>query len=206
MYAELLINIRQVTVFAILPSDCHGRTQIRLLSDQKTIVLQHEGQDASVELPCQVVKSTTLKIPSAPTKEFSFRLGINSDASLHLIAKSIADADVPWSSSKLSSETQIACQCCGNSLVKDVLVWKDLPSGGWADMMDFWHCHKPSIEDATHDNHSSMKGYAAGNDLGPTTGVGLVDISHFLLDERDCIGLQVCHQLFVNPLNVVIPF
>lgn len=25
-------------------------------------------------------------------------------------------------------------------------MWKDLPSGNWAEMMDFWHCHKPDPE------------------------------------------------------------
>jgi len=195
LYAELLFNIRQVTVFAILPSDSNEGTRINLLSDQKTLKLQHKDQDALIELPTQVSSATALTIPSTPTKELSFRLSVSTAASLPSPAKSVIDTNIPWPASRLTSETKIACQSCGNSLTADVTVWKDLPSGGWADMMDFWHCHKPSTRNGTDDSVGSTKGYAAANDLGPQTGVGLVDISHFLLNESDCIGIQVCHPL-----------
>ena len=206
LYAELLINIRQVTVFVLLPSDSNERTQIRLLSNLEAVIVRHDGQEASVSLPCQIINSTTLKMPTAPTKEFSFRLGISSAVDLPATARSVAHADAPWPASKLSSETWIACRSCGNPLVKDLMVWKDLPSSGWADMMDFWHCHKPPSQNLTSDDHLSMKGYAAGNDLGPAAGVGLVDISHFLLAERDCNGVQVRCEFSVNSPTQKFPF
>lgn len=206
LYAELLLNIRQVTVLAILPTACHQGTHIRLLCDQKTIHLEHEDQDASIELPCQVANTTGLAIPPAPTKELSFRLAVSTATNLPTATNSVTDVTVPWSASKLTTETRLACQSCGNILVPIITVWKDLPSGGWADMMDFWHCHKPANKINLDDSTGSTKGYAAANDLGPTSGVGLVDISHFLFAESDCVGIQVCDYLvykFLPDFNIM---
>ena len=197
LYAELLLNIRQVTIFALLPSNCDQKTHASISSDQKILLVQHDSQEASIELPCQVTDSTALKTPAVPTKELSFRLSVSISANLSAPGTSANEASIPWPASKLTSETQLACQCCGNLFVKDVAEWKDLPSGGWADMMDFWHCHKPSTENGQNDSVGNTKGYAAANDLGPTIGVGLVDISHFLFAECDCIGMQVCGCLYL---------
>ena len=192
LYAELLVNIRQVTVLAILPSKCHQGTWISLLPDQKTLHVQHEDLISTVELPCQIANTASAKIPQVPSNELSFRLSVSPDVDLSLSSRSVMGDNVPWPASKLMSETQIACQSCSNPLIKDVTVWKDLPSGGWADMMDFWHCHKPGPEDGSHESFGSTKGYAAANDLSPTAGVGLVDVGHILFAEVNCTGMQVC--------------
>lgn len=187
-YAELLFNIRQVTVFAILPSVCNNTTKIELTADGRILCFRHENGKATIELPCPVVNSSNLTIPPIPTRELSFRLA----AKFATPIESASDNEEPWPASKLTSETQIACQPCGCRLVTAVTVWKDLPSGGWADMMDFWHCHKPTAENGHDASAGSMKGYAASNDLGPAAGVGLVDVGHFLIAENDCTGVQVC--------------
>ncbi len=191
VYAELLLNIRQVTVFATLPSNCNEGTHFDVGSDRKTLHVQHEDEEATIELPCHIVRDPALNIPLTPTKELSFRLGVDVAVGLPSLAKSETDRQAPWPASKLTAETELACQSCGNLLVKDLTDWKDLPSGGWADMMDFWHCHKPSLEISNGISAGSTKGYAASNDLGPTSGVGVVDVGHFLVAKGDCIGLQV---------------
>lgn len=185
IYAELLLNIKQVTVFITLPSNSNDNTTILLGPDQTHLHLRHEDDDYAVALPCQVVSNPALKNPPIPTKQLSFRLAVHDAASL----PSRANSEVPWAATQLTPETRIACQSCGNLLVPNVSVWKDLPSGGWADMMDFWHCHKPDTDNDT--SAGVTKGYAAANDLGPTAGVGLVDVAHVLLAESDCIGIQV---------------
>ena len=196
LYAELLLNIRQVTVFAILPSSCNESTHIELNADQKRLRLLHGNEEVLIELPCSVLDNANLKIPTVPTKELSFRLAISGSANLPGQLKSVSDNTIPWPASKLTPETQLACGCCGKRLVTDVKVWKDLPSGGWADMMDFWHCHKPTTENGNVASAGSTKGYAASNILGPRAGVGLVDISYFLLAESDCTGIVVCERQF----------
>ena len=196
LYAELLLNIRQVTVFAILPSYCNKTTHLGLQADKRTLFLKHEGEQSTIELPCQVVNDADLDIPPASTRELSFRLGVNGAAKLSVETKLADDINFPWSAPVLTAETRIACQRCRSLLINDVTVWKDLPSGGWAEMMDFWHCHKPHVEGGDHSSVGATKGYAASNFIGPTAGVGLVDVTHFLLSERDCYGLQVPYNFF----------
>ena len=192
LYAEFLINIRQVTVFAILPSSCNKHTRIWLDAGHNILHLTHNEEESSITLPFPVAINAPLNLSLTPVTELSFRLG----AATQLLprAEEYGANSIPWPASKLTSETRVACQSCGNRLFTNAIGWKDLPSGGWADMMDFWHCHKPTVENGNQDTTGSTKGYAAANVLGPTPGVGLVDTSHFLLAETDCIGIRVCRS------------
>ena len=193
LYAEFLINIRQVTIFAILPSSCNESTRIGLDASHKILQLTHDEDESSITLPCPVVTSNSmLSLPLKPVTELSFRLGAATQLSPK--AEVYGTNSIPWPASKLTSETCLACQSCGNRLLTNAIDWRDLPSGGWADMMDFWHCHKPTSENGNHDTAGSNKGYAAANVLGPRRGIGLVDTSHFLLDQTDCIGIRVCRS------------
>lgn len=166
-----------------------------LCHNQRTLRLRHEDEEAIIELPCQVAKDVELKIPPATTRELSFRLVVSNTARLPAQAKEAIDCNDPWPASKLKAETQIACGSCGNILVNNVNVWKHLPSPGWADMMDFWHCHKPSAKNGDNVYDGSDKGYAAANALGPAAGVGLVDVSKLHFAAIDCTGLEVGHSL-----------
>lgn len=191
LYAELLLNIRQVTVFAILPSNCSDKTHIWLCNDQRTLKLRHEDEEAAIELPCSVVNNANLKLHPASTRELSFRLVVNDAARLPAQTKQATDGNDPWPALRLTSETQVACGSCGTLLVNSVNVWRHLPTAGWADMMDFWHCHKPNANEGDDESAGSNKGYAAANTLGPTAGIGLVDVGHFLVSDVDCTGLEV---------------
>lgn len=195
LYAELLLNIRQVTVVANLPSNCNGETRVWLCHDQRTLRLRHEDEEAIIELPCSVVNNANLKIPPGTTRELSFRLVVSDAARLSIPAKHATDCNDPWPAMKLTSETQVACGSCGTLFVNNVDVWKHLPGASWADMMDFWHCHKPSAKDEDDVHAGSEKGYAAANALGPTAGVGLVDVSQLLVADMDCVGIEVGQRL-----------
>ena len=196
LYAELLLNIRQVTVLAMLPSNCNENTSMWLCHDQKTLRLRHEDQEAATELPCSVVHDADLKIPPA-TRELSFRLVVSDAARLPAQNEQATDYNDPWPALGLTSETLVACGSCGALLVNNVNVWKHLPSAGWADMMDFWHCHKPSADKGDGESAGRNKGYAAANALGPTAGIGLVDVSHFMVSDIDCTGLEVGKSLLL---------
>ncbi|OCL11743.1 hypothetical protein AOQ84DRAFT_286583, partial [Glonium stellatum] len=78
--------------------------------------------------------------------------------------------------------------------------WRDLPSENWAEMMDFWHCHKPSEHHDHGHGHGGLghgeeagksKGYAASNRLRAIKGTGFVDLGAFLVREEDCEGVKV---------------
>ena len=197
LYAELLLNIRQVSLVAILPSNCNKKTRIWLGDDRRTLTLWHEDEEAIIELPCPVADYENLKIHSTSTRELSLRLAISDTARLSAQVTQDPSCSDPWPALGLTAQTHVACKSCGFLLVKTVNVWKHLPSAGWADMMDFWHCHKPSATTADDEDAGSSKGYAAANILGPTAGTGLVDVSHFLVSSVDCIGLEVDQSLFL---------
>ena len=190
-YAELLLNIRQITIFVILPSKCNINTRVGLDHDQRKLRLRHEDEESIIELPCSVANNASLQIPSVATRELSFRLVVSDTAILRAQSEQATDCNDPWPASRLSPTTQIACRSCGTFLVTNVNVWKHLPSAGWADLMDFWHCHKPSATDGDDDHAGSSKGYAAANILGPTTGTGLVGVTYLLVSSMDCTGIQV---------------
>ena len=191
LYAELLFNIRQVTVFALLPSNCDAETRVWLGQDRKTLRLRHVDEEAIIELPCPVKNDANLKLPSVAARELSFRLLASDAAKLPAQPEQADDCNDPWPASRLGLETQVACRSCGALLISEVNVWKHLPSAGWADMMDLWHCHKPSAIDGGDDYAGSSKGYAAANALCPTTGTGLVGVGYFLVLDVDCTGINV---------------
>lgn len=192
LYAELLLNIRQVTVFATLPTIFDGETQITLSNDRRSLVVTHNGERAVLDLPCQTISSAAILLPAIETKELCFRLPVaNDDRAKEIRGTSHSNVTI-WPASALSPTTQVACRSCKNIFVKDkITTWKDLPSDNWAEMMDFWHCHKPHVRDDTYGAEAPTKDYPALNGYLSKPGVAFVDDSHLRLSASDCIGLEV---------------
>lgn len=193
LYAELLLHIRQVAVLAILPTPVDASTHIGISADSKTLSLEHAGVRAIAELPCPVLGIANRREDTSQT-ELSFRLQPSGAARLPAPVKD-PFTDCPWPATSLAANTQIACKGCKKLLARPISTWKDLPSGGWAEMMELWHCHKPNSGSAPtsgdDSSSSSIKGYGASNVIGPSPGTALVDVSHFVLADEDCIGIQV---------------
>lgn len=184
----------------------------------------------TIKLPARVSDATppTLNINANPASgtgerssartshDYSVRMQIASNEEMSPRDESMDD-HVPWTAKDMSSSTCIRCRQCGNSLLKSSATcepndqgfagptqertWKDLPSGNWAEMMDFWHCHKPDpheddskaeanaalrIEEST----AETKGYGASSRVSAIRGTILVDVATFLLEESDCVGLK----------------
>lgn len=192
LYAELLVNIRQITVFATLQSNAQHDTKAELSSDLKHIYLLHDGIAATIELPCRAADIGKLRLPTSNTRELSFRLPIGG-SSLEDIDEALRGDSTIWSASDLSPKTQLGCRSCNNALLLDkgVSTWKDLPGENWAEMMDFWHCHKPDVEGAGKTVDGSTKGYGASNVLRPQAGTAFVGTQHLTLAMNDCTGIEV---------------
>lgn len=201
LYAEHLLNIRTLSVQAVLPTVSNKETKATLSADGSILTLTHEGESASIKLPINLSPNrpskVILTIPAVPSRELSFRIQLEEkegavDGVLSNCTHSETGNVVPWTANSLSHDTEICCNCCGNVLVErgNVREWKDLPSEGWAEMMEFWHCHKP---DEPHlDAHlDSKKGYTANSRLALESGVGMVDVADFLLAAEDCQNLVV---------------
>ncbi|KAJ3947813.1 uncharacterized protein N0V96_002048 [Colletotrichum fioriniae] len=210
IYAELLTNIRQLSVAVTLPSPAGGQTKALIAPDGATLHIHHAGTETSFPLPGRVLAQagapTALPTPppsaSSAPHTLSWRLPL-ADSSAALRSSS-ADDPVPWTARDLLPGSAIACRRCAAAIVPGGKAgeWKDLPSENWAEMMDFWHCHKPSTDhEDEHEHgvngegkedheHLTRRGYGANSSIAAQPGVGMVDLTSFLFCEADCVGLK----------------
>lgn len=231
IYAELLQNIRQVSVAASLPSPANAFTAATVAPDGSAIRLRHDGLDASLALPARVAAAppSALPIPSAaPSSSLTWRLPLLLLAPGHQLRQDQHRSDldaVPWPATALLPGGPVGCRGCGGPVVGvgRVRAWKDLPSENWAEMMEFWHCHKPGDHghghghghgdgDGEHDHgqgggHGEVdgradekslasRGYGADSAISAQEGVGFVDLTSFLFAEGDCEGILVSFAFF----------
>lgn len=173
--------------------------------------------------------SAALTLPASPAKELSLRLQLKERSPGGLLKGGAGGGEnvVPWDAGRLAECGRVECRGCGREVVKvgksgddgaeevevkadeaapseergrGVKKWMDLPNENWAEMMDFWHCHKPHehhLPGHTHtrDGVGKEKGYAASNRIMAKKGVGYVDLAYLLLTEEDCLGVQVRSRL-----------
>jgi hypothetical protein len=205
LYAELLLNIRTISLFASLRTHHSRETKAKLSSDGNSITVSHEGKTATIHMPFNVKGGgdAELSLPShPPSKEITLRLQLEEKDGSDLLGSLQGEERraniVPWDGAWLDKETrvEVRCKSCGHVIVPQGTIgqWKDLPNENWAEMMDFWHCHKPDehhLHDHAHEDAMGQKGYAAGNRLRATKGLGFVDLTSFLLKDEDCEGAQV---------------
>ncbi|KAK3311134.1 ubiquitin-conjugating enzyme E2-binding protein [Chaetomium strumarium] len=196
LYAELLANIRQISLAASLPSASDASTQVALSSDCRTVQLRHRNDCSQLTLPAKASLGGTLlpiqdKQKGATT--LTWRLPLDASSA----SPSSSGDLIPWSASDLHPGSGVACRQCGTEVVPSLSakVWKDLPSENWAEMMEFWHCHKPDHHH--HHNHGgdsgradeeslASRGYGASSVISAQEGVGFVDLTTLLFAEKDC--------------------
>ncbi|KAF2187023.1 hypothetical protein K469DRAFT_705573 [Zopfia rhizophila CBS 207.26] len=216
LYAELLLHIRTVTLFASLRTVHSRETKAELSADGSSITVSHEGESATIRLPIKVKGGgggAALFLPAQPpSKELTVRLQVEEEEGTDLLGSAQVEARkvnlVPWDGAALSKmqNVKILCRNCKGELVHGGKVgeWRDLPNENWAEMMDFWHCHKPDehhLHDHTHEEVVGRKGYAAGNRLKAVAGVGFVDLTTLLVAELDCEGVKTHHpESSITPL------
>lgn len=210
LYSELLLHVRTVTLFASLRTNYNRETKATLSADGSCVTVSHEGQTATIRLPINVKGGgdAALSLPSQPpSKELTLRLQMEEKEGSELLGSLHGEERkvniVPWDGNSLSQrhDMKVACKSCGGVIVPQgkIRQWRDLPNENWAEMMDFWHCHKPDehhMLDHISDAVVSQKGYAAGNRLQAVSGVGFVDLTSFLFQDSDCEGAQVRQIIF----------
>lgn len=250
LHAELLPNIRQITLYVSLPKSpaLEGiRPQIQLSESCKSVTVSlyepfHYVAE-TIKLPARVTDATrrTLnfnntaasnhKKPTSPEYEYSVRMHIDPSDPVLAPRDELIDDYVPWTAADMSSSTRIRCRGCGTAFLKESgphtvektdqflppgWLWKDLPSGNWAEMMDFWHCHKPDPHEddpkseATaalklEDQTAQVKGYGASSRVEAIPGTVLIDVATFLLSDEDCVGLKKVSSMHVPAANYPSP-
>jgi hypothetical protein len=204
LYVELLTNIRTVSFVASLRSESNRETKAELSADGQTITINHDGDLASMRLPTQMTGggSASLTLPARPSKDLTLRLSLEeTEPGFLKFVDGSAENVVPWPASTMSDG--IECQQCGAPLLQQgrVKQWRDLPNENWAEMMDFWHCHKPHEHGHEHDDATKSKGYSASSKLQAIVGVGFVGLSYFILSKEDCCNIKVGAKLFTYCLS-----
>ncbi|KAI0841020.1 ubiquitin-conjugating enzyme E2-binding protein [Hypoxylon sp. FL0890] len=193
IYAELLSNIRQVSVGCSLRTPVSSSTRASVSSDGRVLTINHDGVETSVRLPGQVALSNRLPVPNLGTTSLSWRLPLAPTSGQHASSTQEGQA-VPWSASDLQPESPIMCRTCRATIVEPGTIkeWKDLPSENWAEMMEFWHCHKPHEHGrGPNDSLTTSKAYGASSRISAQSGIGFVDLTSFLLSEKDVSSSNV---------------
>jgi hypothetical protein len=194
-YAELLPNIRSISLLISLDDSATASTRIIVNPGASSVTLYHYGE--SIDLPLPTSSNPHLHqllIPFADgERNLSCRLPL---AESSPIKHGIRENYAPWSAPELMSKISIsfACRACGAEILPSNRIdkWKDLPSGNWAEMMDFWHCHKPH-EDEKAASGGDKKYAALGQGFVVEQGIALVDRGYFLLAAKDCMNCWVSH-------------
>ncbi|KAI0161708.1 ubiquitin-conjugating enzyme E2-binding protein [Hypoxylon sp. FL1284] len=197
IYAERLSNIRQISISCSLHTPATSKTKISIEQGQ-ILAVNHDGVKAPARLPGPVLSSQQVD-PVWPvgTKDLSWRLPLAPTYS-----NSQDEQTVPWSASDIPPDSPVACRQCQATIVDAGLVkaWKDLPSENWAEMMEFWHCHKPD-HGHTHDESLASRAYGANSRIAAQSGVGFVDLTSFLLSETDISASTISRSLSSIGLN-----
>ncbi|KAJ5652385.1 hypothetical protein N7507_009811 [Penicillium longicatenatum] len=205
------------------------RPQIQLSESRKAVTVSlpeplHNVTE-TIKLPARVSDASRriLNTNIAPTKQptdasydYSFRMQIDPTDPTLMLKDELTDDHVPWTAADMSTSTRIRCRTCGTHFLDASgppnlsiegqnhtagWTWKDLPSGNWAEMMDFWHCHKPDPHEddpkseanaalKIEEQNAQIKGYGAGSRVEAIPGNVLIDVATFLLAESDCVGLK----------------
>ncbi len=200
LYAELLSNIRQVSVSVTLenPIDDTSSTVAEVLRDGVTLRVRHAGAVQDLTLPCQVAAAgTMLSLGKAQSNYAAWRLPLS--AGVHTSRGPTDSGQAPWSAPDLRPGAAVACRGCGAVIVAKgrVYTWKDLPSDNWAEMMEFWHCHKPDHDHASNGGIATStgladRGYGANSVISAEPGIGFVDLISLLFSKCDCQDVLVC--------------
>lgn len=224
IYAEYLPKLGRLSIVAHLPSVSTDATKTHISNDASRLILTHEGVISELALPVK----TTLRgerLPGViPPGLHKLSWGLRPDPSASLAGSGRAgvevDAVVPWSAADLQPGVGVVCRRCGTVVVErdSVKVWKDLPSENWAEMMEFWHCHKPTTnghdktgvaengiraegkEEKASEQDLASRGYGANSAIVAQLGVGFVDLTKMLFHSDDSRCVVVVSDDFTRPL------
>lgn len=216
IYAEYLPKLGRISVVVHLPSQSTWTTKVLISNDGERLIVYHERITTELTLPTTSrLRGEHLpgEIPPGLFK-MSWRLvahesvlagGLSAQSGL------VAEA-APWSALVLRPGSNIQCRKCETVIVakENLREWKDLPSENWAEMMEFWHCHKPVThshqengarstiegnESKASENALTSRGYGANSAIVAQAGVGFVDLTRMLFHQEDC------HCTVVSPFQ-----
>lgn len=196
LFAEHLHYANVVNLTVQLASDVQPGTTLQLTEDQSACVLEHNGECILLGLPARVTSDTDLLTCDPESGHRSKTLRLTSVIHDIGTARIVDEDETPWSASSLDASVAITCagsqdHACHATILQPNSVhdWRDLPSQGWAEMMDMWHCHKP--EEPADPISSANKGYDHASSLRIEPGMAFVEPLQILLSPQDCSNVNV---------------
>lgn len=199
LYAEYLANIGRISVMAELRTKSSSSTTAYISADGLSMNVCHENVATTITLPARTQPAARLPLSQGKI-ELSWRLPLADEVPRQSAVDLSDSAKAPWSASGIRPGAEICCRSCDCVIVAGcVKIWKDLPSENWAEMMDFWHCHKPD-NNHDHDHNSkheanqdltAKKGYGAGKRFKSERGCGFVDLTYLQINPEDCTSINV---------------
>ncbi|KAJ0114265.1 hypothetical protein J7T55_010653 [Diaporthe amygdali] len=203
IYAEFLPRLGRISVVIHLPTPSTHKTKVLVARDALHLIVDHDGSSTKLRLPVKNrIAGEHLPGEVKPgLDKMSWRLLPTPEEAQ--AAQLIAADGVPWSAADLKPGLRIACRGCNEPIIPEETIksFKDLPSENWAEMMEFWHCHKPAggqandaaagaQEKASEDDLAS-RGYGANSIISAKNGVGFVDLMTILFSQDDCNCLLI---------------
>lgn len=192
LYAEILTHIRQLSLHASLQTAKSEGTKVDVSVDKKVITVVHDGETQKLYLPTQISGTAQVIFPILKETEISARVQIDDEHEWKCNVSN--EIEAPWMAADLTSENSIQCRQCKATVLSQNTIneWKDLPSENWAELMDFWFCHKPHDEpsDGVEDAAES-KGFSAKSKLAVSHGIGMTDLTSIVLHRGDCQNTKV---------------
>ncbi|CDR47763.1 CYFA0S37e00364g1_1 [Cyberlindnera fabianii] len=160
-YAEVLERIRSVFIAVELTGTVPAEAILVNVIDSSKIIVQPPSQETiTIELPRKVANITQEQLKACVkvrNHTMSLRLPLEGkpshDRSVNQLMK--LSSSYKWNALELRKmhDYKLTCTQCQDPLVnsKDISATTEMPSELWAEMMDFWHCHKP--HDTEHHSH-----------------------------------------------------
>ncbi|KAI2815765.1 hypothetical protein CBS115989_7434 [Aspergillus niger] len=135
LHAELLPNIRQLTLYiSVPPKTPRSNLQITLSDSRRAVTvtssLPNTNQDdptstsETIKLPARVSESSRRILQQRPPStqgesEYSFRMQVDdNDTSLHKDETTLNDGFIPWTATDMSAHTRLRCVKCHNPIME----------------------------------------------------------------------------------------
>ncbi|KAF2459792.1 HECT-like ubiquitin-conjugating enzyme-binding-domain-containing protein [Lineolata rhizophorae] len=221
IYAEHLLHTRTISVHAAFAPLAAAPPALgaALAPDRLALLVRRGDQRAALALAAPVAAPAPapagpldLPLPrgAARAGAFALRLRVGA-AAAGVAAEDARENVVPWSGAALAAAAGggeegagrdvAACVRCGGCRggvlrAEKARAWRDLPREDWAEMMEFWHCHKPG--GGGEGEGGEAKGYAAGGRVRALEGVVGVAKAYFLVEEEACVNVELPIVLFVQ--------
>lgn len=204
IYAEFLPRLGRISVVIHLPTEATHKTKVLVARDGLHLIVDHEGISTKLRLPVKTrIAGEHLPGEVKPGLiKMSWRLFPTPEEVQ--AAQHVAPDSVPWSAADLRPGLSVTCRACDETIVpgETIKTFKDLPSENWAEMMEFWHCHKPTDTHSTgpkaadaqnkaSEDDLASRGYGANSIISAQEGVGFVDLMTILFSQSDCKCLMV---------------